>query len=88
MTDKMSTKIKLCEWFGHRDESTGPEPGAEDPQSWFFLAVLGVAVVCYLPTVIEDAQTYRAVVAEQHACCGFVSESWFERPVTYALVDE
>lgn len=63
MTDKMSTKIKLCEWFGHRDESTGPEPGAEDPQSWFFLAVLGVAVVCYLPTVIEDAQTYP-VIAE------------------------
>lgn len=43
---------------------------------------------CYLPMLIEDASTYRSVIANQHACCGFVSESWVERPVTYAMVDE
>lgn len=32
--------------------------------------------------------TYRSVIADQRTCCGFVSESWFERPVTYTLVDE
>lgn len=116
MTDKMSTKIKLCEWFGHRDESTGPERGdftsegfvctrcghTHSENEWatpspapkirkvgfILLAVLGMGSACYLPTVIEDAQTYRAVIAEQHACCGFVSESWIERPVTYVMVDE
>ena len=112
----MSTKTKFCEWFGHSDESTGPEQGdfpsegfvctrcghTHSENEWAtplpapkirkvgfsFLAVFGMAVVCYLPTVIEDAQTYRDAVAKQQACCGFVSESWFERPVTYAMVDE
>lgn len=116
MTDNISTKRKLCEWFGHRDVSTGPQPGdfpsegfvctrcehTHSENAWaspppaprirkvglIFLVVFGMALLCYLPTVIEDAQTYRDAVSEQRACCGFVSESRFERPVTYALVDE
>lgn len=53
-----------------------------------FYVLLGLALACYLPTFIQDAVTYSDVVAEKHACCGFVSESRIERPVTYALVDE
>lgn len=51
-------------------------------------ALLALAVVCYLPVVIQDAVTYREVIVAQHACCGFVPESRIERPVTYAQVDE
>lgn len=51
-------------------------------------AIPALVVAGYLPEVIDDAMTYRSVIAEQHACCGFVSESRFERPVTYALVEE
>lgn len=54
----------------------------------FALIALGVGLACYVPTVVRDVQTYQAVVDEHHGCCGFVSESWFERPVTYTLVDE
>lgn len=54
---------------------------------FFFLVVLGVGGACYLPTVYEDAETFRAVVAKPNACCGYVSESWFERPVTYFMVE-
>ena len=54
----------------------------------FFYVLPVLAVASYLPTVIQDTVTYRGVVAEQHACCGFVSENWLARPVTYALVDE
>lgn len=72
----MISKSKACEWFGHHLVGL------------FALIALGVGMACYVPTVYRDAQTYRAVVADQHGCCGFVSESWVERPVTYALVDE
>ncbi|SDJ19693.1 hypothetical protein [Pseudomonas abietaniphila] len=54
----------------------------------FFYVLPVLALACYLPTVIQDTVTYRSVVAEQLACCGFVSENWMARPVTYALVDE
>ncbi|KZN20565.1 MULTISPECIES: hypothetical protein [Pseudomonas] len=51
------------------------------------LALIGLGFVLYLPTVIDDVKTYRAVASDQHGCCGFVSESPFERPVTYLMVD-
>lgn len=51
---------------------------------WLF----ALAVMLYLPILGEDALTYRSVVTGNFVCCGFVSESWIERPVTYALVDQ
>ena len=53
------------------------------------LAVTGVFAlvsIFYIPTLIEDALLYREVVS-QRGCCGFVSESWLERPITYLMVD-
>lgn len=51
-------------------------------------ALPALAVACYLPTVANDAMTYRHVVTEQRGCCGYVSENWIVRPLTYLLVDE
>lgn len=48
---------------------------------------LVLAAGFYAPTVLEDFRTFQAVVGEQHGCCGFVSENWLERPVTYAMVE-
>ena len=52
--------------------------------NWLF----ALAATLYLPVLAKDAMTYRSVVTGHFVCCGFVSESWFERPVTYALVDD
>lgn len=51
------------------------------------MALPALAVLFYLPVVIEDAMLFESV-SQQRGCCGFVSENLLERPVTYALVDE
>jgi hypothetical protein len=51
------------------------------------MAGLVLVAGLYSPTVLEDFKTYQAVISEQHGCCGFVSENWLGRPVTYALVE-
>lgn len=53
----------------------------------FLLVIPACILAIYLPVVIKDAMLYSSV-AHESGCCGFVSESWLERPVTYALVDE
>lgn len=53
-----------------------------------FWIVPALLAVLYLPVVIDDAETYHSVASSDSFCCGFVSENRFERPVTYALVDE
>jgi hypothetical protein len=44
--------------------------------------------IAYVPILIEDVGTYINVSSKNHGCCGFVSENWLSRPVTYALVDK
>lgn len=51
-------------------------------------AALALVMICFAPFVVEDAFTYHEVTTGDFKCCGFVSESVFKRPVTYALVDE
>ncbi|MFJ7794501.1 hypothetical protein [Pseudomonas sp. NPDC096950] len=46
-----------------------------------------LAAIFYVPVLIEDVFLYRAVVS-QRSCCGFVPESWLERPITYLMVDD
>lgn len=55
-------------------------------RSAFWIVPVLLAVL-YLPVVIDDATIYNSVSGST-SCCGFVSESRLERPVTYALVDE
>lgn len=79
----------VCKRCGdHRSENawSGPLPGMSRRKMFVVgLVVFVVIAVCALPPIAKDAQTYRDVVAGQ-GCCGFVSESWIERPVTFAMV--
>ncbi|MBA1305948.1 hypothetical protein [Stutzerimonas stutzeri] len=109
----MSTRNIRCEWFGHANESTGPDRTTDFPSERFvctrcghthsvnewatpepapkirkaLLIVIALGLLGYLPTVFQDAQTYRSIVGKKGVCCGFVPESVIARPVTYALVD-
>ncbi|WP_046481607.1 hypothetical protein [Pseudomonas veronii] len=77
---------KRCGDFQNENEWGGPLPGMSHRKMFIVgLVVLGVIAACALPPLAKDAQTYRDVVAGQ-GCCGFVSESWIERPVTLAMV--
>lgn len=51
------------------------------------LAAIAI-VICYMPVIIEDARVFNSVTSGQFGCCGYVSENWLARPITYALVDE
>lgn len=66
----------------------------DSPSQWlkanqflFYALMTLLVAVLYLPVVAEDVDIYLTVSGPNHGCCGFVSESWLERPVTYALVD-
>lgn len=62
-----------------------PPPKIRKVGFWVFGACT-LAGIVYLPFVIEDAVLYKSVTS-QPGCCGFVSESWLERPITYLMVD-
>ena len=51
-------------------------------------AALAITLIGFVPFAVEDAFTYHEVTTGSFKCCGFVSESVFKRPVTYALVDK
>lgn len=67
---------------------------ADSPGEWlkenkflFYMLVIFLTAVIYLPVVAEDVDIYLTVSGPNHGCCGFVSENRLARPVTYALVD-
>lgn len=57
--------------------------------SWYTVALGAVAIVGSIlgMIIVDDASTYYSVVNNNQFCCGHVSEHWYERPVTYALID-
>jgi hypothetical protein len=78
---------KRCGEPGSENEWIGPLPGVSYHKK--FVISLGAVVVlaaCALPSLAKDAETYLDVVAGK-GCCGFVLESWIERPVTRAMVE-
>ncbi|WP_116894769.1 hypothetical protein [Pseudomonas savastanoi] len=79
----------ICKRCGDpRSESewTGPLPGMSRRKKFvLFVVVFTVVTACALPPLAKDAETYLDVIAGK-GCCGFVSESWIERPITYAMV--
>lgn len=87
----MSRNNKPYEWFGHTHSEHEWAPSPPTPKlrklGLVVLVGLGLSAALYLPILIHDAELYRRVT-NGRGCCGFVSESVMERPVTYALVDE
>ena len=79
----------ICKRCGDRETESawkGALPGVSYRKK--FVISLGAIVVlaaCALPPLAKDAETYLDVVAGK-GCCGFVSDSWIERPFTRAMV--
>ncbi|TPG89828.1 hypothetical protein EAH72_31105 [Pseudomonas caspiana] len=77
---------KRCDDPQSESEWNGPLPGMSRRKKLVVcLVAFVVLAACALPPLAKDAETYLDVVAGK-GCCGFVSESWIERPVTYAMV--
>ncbi|WP_223508729.1 MULTISPECIES: hypothetical protein [unclassified Pseudomonas] len=79
-----------CKRCGHsqgENEWEGELPGTSLRKKFVIcLVVIVVLAACALPLLAKDAEIYLDVVAGK-GCCGFVSESWIERPVTRAMVE-
>jgi hypothetical protein len=76
---------KRCGEDQNEDEWNGPLPGVSYRRIFVIsLGAIFVLAVCALPFLAKDTETYLDVVAEK-GCCGLVSESWIERPVTRLL---
>lgn len=79
---------ELARGISHKPFIFEPKAAKNSQALLLLVVLLGLTFFCYLFVLIEDIQNYRVVSSDQHGCCGFVSESWIQRPVTYAMVDE